>query len=80
MDDPLDKRVSTVGCVAPHVEAKIINTKGQVMPVFIPGELCIRGYNVMLRYWDDYEKTKEAIQPDGWYHTGCVLYYIYSFS
>lgn len=75
MDDPLDKRVSTVGCAAPHVEAKVINEQGEVLPVFTPGELCIRGYNVMLRYWDDHDKTDEVIKPDRWYHTGDIAYF-----
>jgi len=70
-DAPLDKRVSTVGKIHPHVEAKIINTiTGETLPVAEDGELCIRGYSVMSGYWNDYINTNEAIDSGGWMHTG----------
>jgi fatty-acyl-CoA synthase len=69
-DDPLERRVSTVGRVQPHCEVKIVDTDGRIVPCGTPGELCTRGYSVMLGYWDDKEKTAEAIDPAGWMHTG----------
>ncbi len=69
-DDPLEKRVSTVGRVHPHVEVKIIDPEGRTLPVGHPGELLTRGYSVMLGYWNDAEKTAEAIDRAGWMHTG----------
>jgi fatty-acyl-CoA synthase len=70
VDDPVDKRVNTVGRVHPHVQVKIIDDDGRVVPVGIRGELCTRGYSVMLGYWGDDEKTRESIDPAGWLHTG----------
>jgi fatty-acyl-CoA synthase len=67
--DPLDKRTTTVGQVAPHLEVKIVDPLGVVVPVGDTGELCTRGYSVMKGYWGDKEKTREAI-VDGWMHTG----------
>ena len=70
-DTPLDKRVSTVGQVQPHLEVKIIDAQtGAVVPPGTPGELCTRGYSVMHGYWGDEAKTHEAIDPEGWMHTG----------
>ncbi len=70
-DDPTDKRVSTVGRVHPHVEAKVIDpTTGQVLPVGQPGELLTRGYLIMLGYWNNPEATAEAIDAARWMHTG----------
>lgn len=70
-DTPLEKRVSTVGTVQPHLEVKIASPEsGEVLPVGSVGELCTRGYSVMAGYWDDPEKTAEAIDTDGWMHTG----------
>ena len=70
-DTPLEKRVSTVGRVQPHLDVKIINPdSGEVLPVGQSGELCTRGYSVMLGYWDDEAKTREAIDADGFMHTG----------
>ena len=69
-DDPLDKRVETVGRVHPHAEAKIIGPDGQMLPRGEQGEYCSRGYAVMLGYWDDKEKTDEAIDGEGWMHSG----------
>jgi fatty-acyl-CoA synthase len=68
--DPLERRVSTVGRVQPHVEVKIVDPDGRLVPRGAPGELCTRGYSVMRGYWGDEEKTREAIDPGGWMHTG----------
>jgi len=70
VDDPLEKRVSTVGRVHPHVEVKLIDADGHTVPVGERGELCTRGYSVMKGYWDDADKTAEAIDAEGWMHTG----------
>lgn len=70
-DTPLEKRVSTVGQVQPHLEVKIIDPgTGEIVPVGQSGELCTRGYSVMHGYWGDDEKTREAIDEDKWMHTG----------
>ena len=69
-DDPLEERVSTVGRVHPHAEAKIIDPHGMTLPVGDQGEYCSRGYAVMLGYWDDPERTEEAIDAEGWMHSG----------
>jgi len=69
IDDPVERRVSTVGRVQPHLEVKIVDTEGRTVPVGGTGELCTRGYSVMLGYWDDEAKTAEAVR-DGWMHTG----------
>ncbi len=69
-DDPLEERVSTVGRVHPHAEAKIVGLDGQTLPIGEQGEYCSRGYAVMLGYWDDPEKTAEAIDAEGWMHSG----------
>ncbi|KAK2178700.1 hypothetical protein NP493_533g01030 [Ridgeia piscesae] len=57
----------------PHITAKVISENGDVVPVGTPGNLCIRGYSVMLGYWGEAEKTKDCITPDGWYQTGDVV-------
>jgi fatty-acyl-CoA synthase len=70
-DAPLDKRVSTVGQVHPHVEVKIVDPlTRQVVPIGTPGELCTRGYSVMLGYWNNVEQTGQAIDAARWMHTG----------
>ncbi len=70
-DDPVDKRVSTVGRIHPHVEAKVIDPdSGRILRRGGPGELCTRGYLVMLGYWENDEATAEAIDRAGWMHTG----------
>ena len=68
--DPLDERVSTVGRVQPHLEVKIVDAAGNTVPRGVPGELCTRGYSVMLGYWGDPAKTAEAVDAEGWMHTG----------
>jgi len=68
---PLDKRVSTVGLVQPHLEIKVVDPEsGAVVPVGATGEFCTKGYSVMKGYWGDEEKTREAIDADQWMHTG----------
>ncbi len=70
-DDDMDRRVSTVGRVHPHVEVKVIDPEtGRVLSRGAPGELCTRGYSVMLGYWDEPAKTAEAIDAARWMHTG----------
>jgi len=70
-DDPLERRVATVGRVHPHVEIKIVDPEsGAIVPRGVPGELCTRGYSVMLGYWGNEEATREAIDASGWMHTG----------
>ncbi len=70
-DDPLDKRVGSVGRVHPHVEVKIVDPgTGRTVPRGGSGELCTRGYSVMLGYWDDEAATREAIDEARWMHTG----------
>jgi len=70
-DTPLDKRVSTVGQVQPHLEVKIVDPDtGAVVPIGQRGEFCTKGYSVMHGYWGDEAKTREAIDEGGWMHTG----------
>ncbi|MGJ7615055.1 MULTISPECIES: AMP-binding protein [unclassified Variovorax] len=70
-DTPLDKRVSTVGTVQPHLEVKIVDPEtGAIVPVGQSGELCTRGYSVMHGYWEDEPRTREAIDAEHWMHTG----------
>lgn len=68
--DPLEARVSTVGRVHPHVEVKIVDQQGRIVPRGESGELCTRGYSVMRGYWDDAEHTSATIDDAGWMHTG----------
>jgi fatty-acyl-CoA synthase len=68
--DDLERRVSTVGQVHPHVEVKIVDAAGKTVERGEPGEFCTRGYSVMLGYWQDEEKTREAVDQEGWMHTG----------
>jgi len=68
--DPLARRVSTVGRIHPHLEVKIIDAEGRIVPRGVPGELCTRGYSVMLGYWDDEERTRGAMDAARWMHTG----------
>lgn len=69
-DDPIDRRVATVGRILPHVEVKIVDAGGQTVPIGASGELCTRGYGVMRGYWDDAERSTEAIDASGWMHSG----------
>jgi fatty-acyl-CoA synthase len=71
IDDDLQRRTATVGRAHPHVEIKVIDAgTGEIVKRGQPGELCTRGYSVMLGYWHDDEKTREVIDGDGWMHTG----------
>ncbi|WP_338771044.1 AMP-binding protein [Massilia sp. METH4] len=70
VDDPVPLRVSTIGRVHPHLEVKIVDAEGRIVPRGVKGELLTRGYSVMLGYWGDEEKTREAIDAAGWMHTG----------
>ncbi len=70
LDDPLDRRVGSVGRVHPHVEAKVVDEEGRVVAPGTTGEFCARGYHVMRGYWNDDEKTAEVIDAGGWMHTG----------
>jgi fatty-acyl-CoA synthase len=70
-DDDLERRTASIGRVHPHVEIKIVDpATGAVVERGEPGEFCTRGYSVMLGYWQDEEKTREALDADGWLHTG----------
>src|SRR5688500_4184458 len=70
-DDPIDKRVGTVGRVHPHVEVKVVSPEtGDTVARNATGELCTRGYSVMIGYWEEPERTADAIDADGWMHTG----------
>ncbi len=70
-DDDLDRRTATIGRAHPHVEIKVVDPgTGETVPRGEPGEFCTRGYSVMLGYWDDDAKTADAIDADGWMHTG----------
>jgi len=69
VDDPVDRRVSTVGRIQPHAECKVVGPDGHTLPVGHQGELLTRGYLVMKGYWNDAERTAEAIRR-GWMHTG----------
>jgi fatty-acyl-CoA synthase len=71
LDDSIERRVATVGRVHPHVEIKIVDpATSKVVPAGQPGELCTRGYSIMLGYWDNDEATRQAIDRARWMHTG----------
>ncbi len=70
VDDPIERRVTTVGRIHPHAEVKIVDDEGRIVPPGIPGELLPRGYCVMRGYWNDEERTAEAIDASGWMRTG----------
>ena len=72
VDDPLDKRTGTVGRVHPHLEVKIVDEQGRIVPRGTPGELCTRGYSVMLGYWNDPANTAQAIDAARYMHTGDI--------
>ncbi|QRP63936.1 AMP-binding protein [Rhodanobacter sp. FDAARGOS 1247] len=69
-DDPLERRVDSVGRIHPQLEVKLVDEAGQVVPRGSTGELCTRGYSVMLGYWDDPARTAEVIDEARWMHTG----------
>ncbi|MDN5581252.1 MAG: AMP-binding protein [Corynebacterium sp.] len=69
-DDPVEKRVETVGRVGPHLEVKVVDLDGATVQRGVQGELLVRGYSVMRGYWDMPEKTAEAVDPEGWMHSG----------
>jgi fatty-acyl-CoA synthase len=71
-DDPVEKRTATVGRVHPHVEVKVVDADGMVVPRGVPGELCTRGYVVMLGYWENPEATAAAIDAGRYMHTGDI--------
>ncbi len=68
--DPIERQVSTVGRIHPHVECKIVDENGKTVPPGVQGELCTRGYSVMKGYWEDPERTADSIDADGWMHSG----------
>jgi len=70
--DSVERRVGTVGRVHPHLEIKIVDENGKVVPRGKLGELCVRGYSVMLGYWEDNDKTQEVIDVAKWMHTGDI--------
>ncbi len=70
VNDTLERRVTTVGRIQPHLEGKVVDGEGRTVPRGEAGELCTRGYSVMLGYWEDPERTAEAIDAEGWMHTG----------
>ncbi len=70
LDDSVERRVTTVGRVHPHMEAKVIDAEGRIVEAGETGELCTRGYAVMLGYWGDETRTRDAIDAAGWMHTG----------
>jgi fatty-acyl-CoA synthase len=72
LDDPVERRVSTIGRVQPHLEVKIVNEAGAVTARGVAGEVCTRGYSVMLGYWDDALRTAECLDDEGWMHTGDI--------
>ena len=69
-DDPLERRVDSVGRIHPQLEVKLVDERDRVVPRGTPGELCTRGYSVMLGYWDDEARTREVIDAARWMHTG----------
>ncbi|MBO9696290.1 MAG: AMP-binding protein [Sphingopyxis sp.] len=69
-DDPFERRVGSIGRVQPHLECKIVDGDGNIVPTGEPGELCTRGYSVMIGYWDEPQRTMESIDADGWMHSG----------
>ncbi|UIJ44224.1 AMP-binding protein [Sphingomonas cannabina] len=70
IDDPVERRIGSIGRVQPHLECKTVDEGGEVVPTGTPGELCTRGYSVMLGYWDEPAKTAEVIDAEGWMHSG----------
>ncbi|MEV0534213.1 AMP-binding protein [Kitasatospora sp. NPDC050463] len=74
IEDPLERRVSTVGRVGPHLEVKVVDPQtGRTVPRGTPGELCTRGYSVMVGYWEQPDRTAEVLDGDGWMHSGDLV-------
>ena len=71
-DDPIDKRVETVGKAGPHIEIKIVDAEGNVAHIGEKGEICCRGYGVMQGYWNDADRTNETIDEEDWLHSGDI--------
>lgn len=69
-DDSIERRVATVGRILPHLEAKVVDAEGRTVVRGTPGELSVRGYSVMKGYWDEPERTAEAVDAEGWMHSG----------
>ncbi len=72
LEDTLERRVTTIGRVLPHLEVKIVDSEGRTVKRNEPGEICVRGYSVMLGYWNDPQKTAEVVDANGWMHTGDI--------
>jgi fatty-acyl-CoA synthase len=70
VDDPLERRVATVGRIHPHLQVKIVDEHNRIVPRGVQGQLLTRGYSVMCGYWDDDDKTRATIDAAGWMHTG----------
>ena len=70
VDDPFERRIGSIGRGQPHLECKIVDEAGEIVPAGTPGELCTRGYSVMLGYWDEPEKTAAVLDAEGWMHSG----------
>src|SRR5260370_25337542 len=68
-DDPIEMGMSTVGRIQQHLEAKVVDKHGRIVPRGEAGELCTRGYSVMLGYWNDEAHTRQALDEAGWMHT-----------
>ena len=69
-DDPFERRVGSIGRVQPHLECKVVDVNGAIVPSGEPGELCTRGYSVMIGYWEEPDRTADSIDADGWMHSG----------
>jgi len=69
-DDPIEKRVETVGRAGPHLEVKLLDGEGNIVPIGKRGDICTRGYAVMKGYWNDPERSAEVVDGDGWLHSG----------
>jgi len=72
VDECVELRVSTVGRVGPHLDVKLVDGNGDIVPIGEPGEICIRGYAVMQGYWQDAKQTASTIKADGWLHSGDI--------